>query len=125
MNQVLMAEAVSPEPAMVMAPGANAPRTLSPGCSILSEPLTDGFYTGKSYPTMQFVAGEHVTIEAHLPAAFGAETTIILREGSQVVDMASLPGTLGYTIPLSGPYSFNWSANENLTWAVSCSPPQP
>ena len=125
MNQVLMAMPASPDSGTVMAPAASTRQTFSPGCTTLGDPKAGGLYSGKSYPNMQFVAGEQITITAVPPARVDTDTTITLRSGVTVVDIASFPGTLEYTIPTSGPYSFDWFADANVTWAISCSSPDP
>lgn len=114
MSQAVMAETP---------PAATAQQALSRGCTTLRGPLTDGMYTSKSYPSMHFVAGEQITIEARPYAALGTETTITLLEGSDVVAVAS--GALEYTIPVSGSYSFYWFASGNAVWSVNCAPPRP
>ena len=111
MSQVVMAETATAQPA------------LSPGGTTLREPFTDGMYTGKSYPSMHFVAGERITIEARPYAASCPETSVTLLDGSDVVAVAA--GALEYTIPESGGYAFYWFADGNATWAVNCAPPHP
>jgi hypothetical protein len=126
MKRVLLAVAACAAVGMAAAPGAGA-QTMSTGCEYVNQPMHDsghGMYQ-ESGSSGHYFAGEHITATAGAPFS-EAPTEVWLRDGGNIVDIATFPGTVEYTIPTSGWYDIRWEVrwpSSNVTWSnVTCTP---
>lgn len=111
-----------------LAGAATAQGTLSPGCQRLNDPEYDGHSTGGAIQEpIEFFGGEQLSITASPPAIPETPDTISLQGpyGSSLpvlFDEAPFPGTLTYTFPTTGLYSFYWQTHTRVfvEWTVSC-----
>ena len=105
------------------APQASAQQALSAGCTGLNSPSFDGLFGGASLGTLQYLAGEVITVSAGEPSV-GPPPATRLFVNSVLVASGGFPATLSYTVPADGPYAVSWNVNlGGPTWNVSCTPP--
>ena len=108
---------------------AGAQSSLSQGCDLMNRANKDGLYLAHGTIELPYSAGETITWTAGEPTSVGEPIHVRLAVYSYVtetehVEMTGFPGTLQYTIPVTGPYSFGWGVgNGNATWQVSCTGP--
>jgi len=96
---------------------------LSPGCEEVNQPSHDGTYPGVIFISWQMFAGERLIMSAGEPHT-GTPSTLYLYFDGPLVDTAPFPGTVSYTVPADGIYSFGWIPDYGtVTWDVSCLPP--
>jgi len=96
--------------------------TPSAGCPSLRGSGFDDVSAGGLINPANFNAGERVTVSASAPAT-GAPTAVNLRYAGSLVDTATFPGTVSFTVPADSTTSLSWDlspAGATATWTVSC-----
>ena len=129
MKRVLLAVAMAVLVCAGAPVAAGAQTTVSQGCNLMNSPFKDGVYLGLGTPELAYTEGETITVAAGEPTTVGEPFRVRLAVRSYVTEtdveeITDFPGTLQYTIPTTGTYSFAWDVgNGNATWEVSCTAP--
>ena len=124
MKRLIIAVAAATALGMGIAPAASADHSLSNGCQLLIDrPLDpDGIHTTSIVLGLfTFAAGEHISGTATGPFVGDQPTTVTLQLNGTVVDTATFPGVVEYTIPTTAKHSVVFSVDRGAAkWDLDC-----